>query len=158
MNTWLRCHVAGGRRVACRCSGHPDVLGLRNAKECHEAGVGTCGVVFSFHFDELCKTHNCRGTGPSNSVSLFLYFSVITILTPTEPFGGPPQGPLTRCRVNGDERNGRRTRRVLSEQTEEVPRYVWAEEYQVESEKASWRREWHLQGSLKMIWASRRVK
>lgn len=47
---------------------------------------------------------------------------------------------------------------MLSEQTEEVPRYVWAEEYQVESEKASWRREWHLQGSLKMIQASWCVK
>lgn len=47
---------------------------------------------------------------------------------------------------------------MLSEQTEEVPSYVWAEEYHVESEKASWRREWHLQGSLKMIWASWCVK
>lgn len=109
VDTWLRCHVAGRRRVACRCSGDPDVLRLWNAKYCHEVGVGTCGVVFSFHFDELCKTHNSRETGPSISVLLFLNFSVITILTPAEPLGRPPQGPLTGCCVNDDERNERRT-------------------------------------------------
>lgn len=39
---------------------------------------------------------------------------------------------------------------MLSEQREEVPGAVCTEECQVEAERDSWRRGWHVYGSLNM--------